>query len=203
MRKTNTTIDFLLTTVLLMALWFVMSEKTELKFLVLGAISSMVISYTCVRILTVKGIKTDNSYFLLGVNPIKFIIYCIWLLWQIIVSAITVSRISFVSRKQIDPQIAWFKADYDNPAARALLANSITLTPGTITIDITEDGVYSAHALNSEMRDGLLDGSMQAKIAWLYGESIDYRPLDPDYDAVADNASGGKTVASKYKTRRS
>ena len=79
----------------------------------------------------------------------------------------------------------WFKADYDNPAARAILANSITLTPGTVTIDIYDSGVFSVHALNRKFADGLLSGDMQKRIAKLYGEEIDYRVVDvvvdPDY----------------------
>lgn len=58
------------------------------------------------------------------------------------------------------------------------------MTPGTVTIDIYDSGVFSVHALNSEFADGLLDGSMQMRVAKLYGETIDYKVVDvvTDYD---------------------
>ena len=190
------------TSVLMMALWFIMSGKTEPKFLILGALSSMVIAYICLKTLTVEGLKTDQTYFLLGVNIPRFIAYFAWLLLQIAGSAFYVSKVSLFEMSKVEPSIVWFRADYDNPAARAMLANSITLTPGTITIDITEDGIFSVHGLTQELRDGVLDGSMQAKVAWLYGETVDFAPVD----ASEVRSEGGNMrpvpVRMKYSNRR-
>jgi multicomponent Na+:H+ antiporter subunit E len=186
----------------MMALWFIMSGKTEPKFLILGALSSMVIAYICLKTLTVEGLKTDQTYFLLGVNIPRFIAYFAWLLLQIAGSAFYVSKVSLFEMSKVEPSIVWFRADYDNPAARAMLANSITLTPGTITIDITEDGIFSVHGLTQELRDGVLDGSMQAKVAWLYGETVDFAPVD----ASEVRSEGGNMrpvpVRMKYSNRR-
>lgn len=201
MQKNNPVINFIITSVLMMALWFIMSEKTEPKFLLLGALSSLLIAGICLRPLTMKGSVSDNQYFLLKVNPIRFIVYFIWLMWQIAKSAFYVARISLFGRSLVRSSIAWFRADYDNPAARAMLANSITLTPGTITIDITEDGLYSVHALTDEIREGLLDGSMQAKVAWLYGESINFEPVD-EKDITAAPASKRPEIVRVNKVRR-
>lgn len=189
MRNNNPVINWIGTTVLLMALWFIMSEQTEPKFLIIGAVSSMVIAAVSLRSLTMRGTVTDRDYYLLGVNIPRFIGYFAWLLWQIAKSAFYVAKISVLDPAKVDPSIVWFRADYDNPAASAMLANSITLTPGTVTIDITDDGLFSVHALTPELREGLLDGSMQAKVAWLYGETIDFAPVDaseirPDYEVM-------------------
>ena len=67
--------------------------------------------------------------------------------------------------------------DYDNPTAAALLATSITLTPGTITLDINEMGVYEVYALNGSCAESLLCGKMQTKIGKLYKETCEYRAL--------------------------
>jgi multicomponent Na+:H+ antiporter subunit E len=83
-----------------------------------------------------------------------------------------------------------------------MLANSITLTPGTITIDITDDGIFSVHALTQELREGLLDGSMQAKVAWLYGETIDFSPVDEKDVRPAEEQKRPELVRRKYKVRR-
>ena len=111
-------------------------------------------------------------------------------------------KVSVFMRDKVDPSIAWFRADYDNPAARAMLANSITLTPGTITIDIMEDGTFSVHTLTRELREGLLDGSMQAKVAWLYGESIDFIPLTVEEALRETVVRRPGLVRKTYSTRR-
>ena len=205
MRNNHPVLNWTGTAVLLMALWFVMSEKTEPKFLILGAASSILIASLCLRTLTMRGAKSGSDYYLIGVNIPRFIGYFAWLLVQITKSAVYVARISVLRRSEVDPSIAWFKADYDNPAARAMLANSITLTPGTITIDITDDGIFSVHALTRELREGLLDGSMQAKVAWLYVEEIDYKPLDEKAALSGSESAAEKTtelISKRYKVRR-
>lgn len=186
----------------MMALWFIMSGKTEPKFLILGAASSILIATLCLRTLTMGGIRTDRDYYLIGVNIPRFISYFLWLLGEIAKSAFYVAKVSVFMRDKVEPSIAWFRAEYDNPAARAMLANSITLTPGTITIDIMEDGTFSVHALTRELREGLLDGSMQAKVAWLYGESIDFTPLTVEEALRETVVRRPGLVRKTYSTRR-
>ena len=171
-----------------MALWFIMSEKTEPKFLIIGAVSSIIIATLSMRLLVIPGTKSGEPYYVGGVNPVRFIIYFFWLIVQIAKSAFYVSIVSTISMNELDPSVVWFRADYDSPAARAMLANSITLTPGTITIEISNDGIYSVHALTDYVRNGLLDGSMQRKVAWLYGEEIDFEVVDTYIDASEQSA---------------
>ena len=165
--------------------WIIFSEIFELKFLLFGVISCLVISLCCLKSFKIKGIKSDKTYFLIHFNFIKALIYFIWLIKEIILSAIAVSKTVFHSNDKLSPKIVWFKADYDNPVARAFLANSITLTPGTVTIDIFDDGTYSAHALVDESADSLLSGEMQKKVAWVFNEKIDFRVLESE--DVKDN----------------
>ena len=202
MKKNHPFLDWLGTAVLMIALWFVMSGKTEPKFLIIGTASSMLVAFICLRPLSISGTKTDNEYYLLGVNIFRFIVYFAWLLVQIAASAINIAKVSVLKLSDVDPSIVWFRADYDNPAARAMLANSITLTPGTITIDITEDGIFSVHALTQDVRDGVLDGSMQAKVAWLYGETIDFAPIDPNDVRPDERKERPVPVRLRYRNRR-
>lgn len=202
MRKNNPFLNWTGTAVLLMALWFIMSGKTEPKFLILGALSSALIASLCLRTLTMRGMKTDRDYYLAGASLPRFILYFLWLLGEIAKAAFYVARISVSDKKRVEPSIIWFRADYDNPAARAMLANSITLTPGTITIDITEDGIYSVHALTGELKDGLLDGSMQAKVAWLYGEKIDYAVMSEEDAWRGDSVKRPELIRRRHMTRR-
>jgi multicomponent Na+:H+ antiporter subunit E len=165
-----------------------MSEKTEPKFLIIGAVSSIIIATFCQRLLIIPGTKSGEPYHATSVHPVRFIIYFFWLIIQIIKSALYVSIVSTISVNELNPSVVWFRADYDSPFARAMLANSITLTPGTITIEISDEGIYSVHTLTDYVRDGLLDGSMQRKVAWLYGETIDFEVMETYIDRSAKSA---------------
>lgn len=165
------------TFIIVFLLWIIMSGIFELKFILYAVAASAIISYFCLRCLTFKGCKTDETYYMLNCNWWRMFLYFWWLMWQIICSAWYVSKVVLFHKEAIDPGVVWFQVDYDNPQARALLANSITLTPGTITIDIYDNGIYSVHGLTQEVKDGVLDGSMQEKIAKVYGETIHFRAI--------------------------
>ena len=69
----------------------------------------------------------------------------------------------------IDPRIIKFKSKLQSDLARVTFANSITLTPGTITVYVTMDGDFSVHAIDKKSREGL-PGEMEARIAKAFGE---------------------------------
>ena len=54
------------------------------------------------------------------------------------------------------------------------LANSITLTPGTITMDIIDEEFY-VHALSKKVADDLLTGEMEARVAYIYLEGEKFK----------------------------
>lgn len=192
-KKDFNIINWLETFAILAVLWFVMSGIFELKFIAYGLGAAAIISYICVRTLQIDGLRSGDTYFLFHFNLLRMLRYFFWLLWQIICSAWYVSKVVLFHQDQLDPGVVWFKADYDNPAARAMLANSITLTPGTITIEIYDHGIYSVHGLTQDVKAGLLDGSMQKKVAWLYGETIDFRVIRPnEIPREADRITGSR-----------
>ena len=61
---------------------------------------------------------------------------------------------------------------YKSDAAKIFLGNTITLTPGTVTLDIRGQE-FVVHALSPSLAGSLLDGSEQARIAKVFGESFD------------------------------
>lgn len=172
----KTIINWIEIFIILFLAWIIMSGIFELKFMLYAVLACAAISTLCLRLLNIQAMKSKKIYFMLEMNWFRFIAYFGWLLVQILKSAWYVSKVTLIKRDEISPSVVWFSVDYDNPVAAALLANSITLTPGTITIDIKK-GVYSVHALTDETAEGVLDGSMQKKVAWVFGEDIKYRTL--------------------------
>lgn len=81
-------------------------------------------------------------------------------------------------RMPIDPIFMRFKTTYETDAAKILLGNSITLTPGTVTLNI-KDKEFTVHALSPDLASSLIDGSDQNRIARVFGE-----PLLKKYDIL-------------------
>ena len=152
---------------LLFFLWVILSGKFEAKFIISGAVCSMVVAALCLPIMRVK--KGESSYFVVSVNPLKLFAYFLWLVKEIFFSAIDVCR-AILSNKHISPQLVRFRCSFENPSATVMLVNSIILTPGTVTVDVSDDDEFLVHALTDGAAEGLLEGEMMRRIARLYGE---------------------------------
>ena len=102
----------------------------------------------------------------------KFIIYLVWELWQILLANLDVAYRVLHPKMPIDPLIIEFDTSLRSDFAIVTLANSITLTPGTITINIgQEKGRFQVHAIAQKPADALLvDKTMQQKVAKVFME---------------------------------
>jgi multicomponent Na+:H+ antiporter subunit E len=161
----------------LFLIWLLLSGKFEVKFLLIGLFSSLAISYVCLPFLTIKKPGSDRTFFLFGVNYLKLFLYCIWLLGEIFKASFGVTVEILKYSMNYEPRIVYFAMPFENPAASVLLANSIILTPGTITLDVTEDGVFQVHALSDKLAEDLLGGEMARRVGRLYGETCSFTPL--------------------------
>ncbi len=103
----------------------------------------------------------------------RILAYVPWLLWQMVLSAWHVGRVIWRPSVYpfIRPELVTFRSAQPHAVARVMLANSITLTPGTLTLNLDGDK-YLIHALTKETADGLLDGSMQRKVASLFSVDL-------------------------------
>ena len=160
--------------VVLFGFWMVLSGRTETKFIVYGFITAAVTTWVTYPLLLVPNKEGSKKYFVFGVSIPKFIMYFFWLMWQLVLANIDVLLATTAQELDIDPKVVRFYFRADNPMASVVLANSITLTPGTVTINVTDDGLYEIHALTRGAAAGVLDGSMQKKVAALYGEKFDF-----------------------------
>jgi multicomponent Na+:H+ antiporter subunit E len=99
--------------------------------------------------------------------------YIPWLLLEIMKANFHMIYITFhpQMKEMIDPRIITFKTRFKSDIAIATLANSITLTPGTITITADTDGVFKVHAID-RVCAAALPGTMAEKVAWIFGEQV-------------------------------
>lgn len=166
--------------IVLFAFWMVMSGRTETKFIVYGILTAAIVSWITYPLLLVPNKDDSKRYFVFGVSIPKFVGYFFWLMWQLVLANVDVLLATTSQEMAIDPKIVRFYFKADNPMATVVLANSITLTPGTVTVNVTDDGLYEIHALTPGAASGVLDGSMQKKVAELYGEKFDFAVVEEE-----------------------
>ena len=159
--------SFLITFVLMFLTWIVLSGKFDPLLLWLGGISSFFVAYYFYDLLFPAMESGYTKVFF------RFIAYTPWLIWEIIKANFHLLYIAFHPRMNelIDPHIITFKTHLKSDIAITTLANSITLTPGTITVTADSDGVFRVHAIDRESAEAL-PGTMLKKVAKIFGEEI-------------------------------
>jgi len=141
----------------LFGFWLLLSGFLKPLLLTFG-----VISVALVLVLLHRMNRTDTESQKLAFN-LSFIRYIIWLLGQVVLSSLTVTRLVWGKPKDVRPAIGKLPIDKVPKRSRVLYANSITLTPGTLSIDI-DDKHVTIHALNEESLESLKHGDMANKV---------------------------------------
>jgi len=90
--------------------------------------------------------------------------YILWLLWQIVLSNVAVVRQILRPHIEVDPQLVTVASGQADDLGAVIYGNSITLTPGSITIAIDGDRIL-VHALDRAVADGLVEGGIARRVA--------------------------------------
>lgn len=93
------------------------------------------------------------------------LLYLPWLAWEIVKSNLEVARLILSPAHALSPTIFWLKPQPESDFGKALLANSITLTPGTVTLDYDPEEGLLIHALTRDFAAGTEDGVINQKVA--------------------------------------
>jgi len=95
--------------------------------------------------------------------------YLIWMLYQIWLSNIHILRLALSPNElpEVEPKLVRIKTNLKTDFGKWMLANSITLTPGTITIDIKDDELL-IHSISSLTTEGVEGDDMERKIAAIF-----------------------------------
>lgn len=151
---------------LLLSGHFNIFDPHDLLYIGAGVICSAIVALIS-HALLVKG-KGEKML----LKSLKFVIYLGWELWQIVLANFDVAYRVLHPKMPIDPCIIEFDTSLRSDFALVTLANSITLTPGTITILVEpEKGKFLVHAIAKKPADALLvDKTMQRKVANVYME---------------------------------
>lgn len=90
--------------------------------------------------------------------------YLAYLLGQIVVAALHVAECAFGPRSAIAPVMHTHRAHFTSDTARVAFANSITLTPGTLTVDVDGD-TFVIHCLHSSFSDAISAGDLERRVS--------------------------------------
>ncbi len=171
-RSQNRLFSIILQFVILFAFWLLLSGRYQAKYIIIGAIAAALVTfltndlfYAVLQRGERPGVKTGQVLRQIW----RFLLYIPWLLVQIVLANVQVAYLVLHPRMPIEPGLLLFRTRMRKGIAQVTLANSITLTPGTITTSL-EDGNYIIHNLKPPLASSLVDGTMQNKVAHVYLE---------------------------------
>ena len=154
---------YLLVFGLLFLTWVVFSEQMDGFHLTLGVISCGFVTW-----LSADLVFDDRNVGVLerATEAWRMFGYIAWLLLQIVLSNFHLLKLTFSKQSALQPQIIRHKTTLKSDFEKFMLANSITLTPGTVTIKIIGDTFY-IHAIDDFTAKGI-DGEMERRIAKIF-----------------------------------
>ncbi|MBQ8247420.1 MAG: Na+/H+ antiporter subunit E [Lachnospiraceae bacterium] len=137
---------------LFFAIWVIMNGRITLEVVLFGlVIATLMFAFVCkfMDYSIKKEVWLFKNFFLL-------LWYLIVLIVEILKANFAVVKMIFSVKYQIEPALVSFKSPLKTEFANFLLANSITLTPGTITVS-SENGEFVVHCLDKDLAVGMDD----------------------------------------------
>ena len=148
--------------VALFGLWLLLSGIYTPLLISLGIFSSVLVTWIAHRM----DVADDEGF------PIqlsgKAITYWPWLFWEIVKANVDIARIIIKKEMPINPTLIRTPASQKTEIGQVAYANSITLTPGTISIAVGE-GMIDVHALTNEAAEEVQTGRMDARACQMEG----------------------------------
>ena len=149
--------------VILFVVWGIFSGHYDARHLGLGVVCAALVAAFSYDLLLPDAAPTRL------LTAWRFLGYIPWLLWEVILANLHVIYL-IVRPAEIRPQIVRFKTSLRADLAKVALGNSITLTPGTVTMDIVDDEFF-VHALSDKTAQDLKSGTMERRVAHVFLET--------------------------------
>jgi len=146
--------------IILLIVWLLMSGHYTFLITTLGVLSCIFCVYLAKRAKLIDDEGLPLIFFPRLTN------YLLWLFREIVNSNISTAKAIITGK--INPEIFTVKVSQISEVGKVTYANSITLTPGTVTTQINKN-TFEIHALNSDFGDDVRSGQMDKKVKWLEG----------------------------------
>ena len=147
----------------LFVVWLLLSGHYTAFILPLGVASCVL-----VVVVTVRMEVTDREGHPLHLTW-RALTYWPWLIVEIVKANIDVAKLILSPTLRITPTLIRVKASQTSDLGQVIYANSITLTPGTISVDVANNEIL-VHALSRDGAEALLEGEMDRRVTRMAGE---------------------------------
>ncbi len=135
---------------LLFAFWLILSPSVSLQSVIIGIIVSIL-----VVLYSQDVVFSEEEVTIYAISKLRiFIRYLFTLLWEIVKANIDVAKVVLSPKMPISPSFIKVHAVFKNDVNKVIYANSVTLTPGTLTVDVRGDE-YIIHALTDAAAEGM------------------------------------------------
>lgn len=151
-------------TTALFAFWLVLTGTFAPLDLALGAVSSLLLGVWAARVLWPGDSPAASPK-----QAIRFLLYIPHLLASVLMAAIQVAEVVLDPRMPIRPVLVGHRAVFSRDISRVMFANSITLTPGTLTVDVDGDTFY-IHCLAERFADDIENGDLERRVSRVFEE---------------------------------
>lgn len=151
-------------TTVLLAFWLVLTGSFAPLDLALGAAFSLLLGIWSARVLWPGDSPAASAK-----QAIRFLLYIPRLLVSVLMAAIQVAEVVLDPHMPIKPILVGHRAVFSRDVSRVTFANSITLTPGTLTVDVDGDTFY-IHCLAERFATDIANGELERRVSRVFEE---------------------------------
>lgn len=157
----------IVTFMILLIFWYILSGYFDLFHIGAGIICCGIVTLISGDLI----FRSNRSLIQSGRIFIRFLFFLPWLMVEILYANLDVAYRILHPKMPIDPEILIVDTGFTNDILRTAFANAMTLTPGTITVDVS-GGTFTVHALvrSASEEDLLQNRSIQKRLAEIFGE---------------------------------
>jgi multicomponent Na+:H+ antiporter subunit E len=151
---------------LLFGFWLLLSWRVDLLFIAMGLGSAAIVTWLSRPLL--DAVLGDQERAAPHVNLVWLVRYSIWLIGRLPMAGWQILRVVLDPRRSPRPGVVRFRTELASPAARTMLATSITMIPGTMTLDVNGHE-FTVHAFAPNAVADLANAATQQRIAKVFG----------------------------------
>lgn len=165
--------------VILFGLWLIFSGKYDATHIWFGVVAVAIVVLMNYK-LSKWNLFPERGEANVPIRIFQLPAYIFWLMKEIILASIQVAYLVVHPKMPIKPTLISFRTKLPSAVAKVILGNSITITPGTFTIDIEKDR-FLVHGLVPGSAGSLENGQMQSRIMKLFSSEIKEEVTDFKY----------------------
>ncbi len=177
--------NIVLNFILMMAFWLILSGHFDFFHISLGVISVATVLWFNSKLRRYVFFP-DNVQVKTNFKIFRFFYFLIFLVWEIITSSLRIAYLIIHPKMPIKTGIIKFRTNLPNMVSKVILGNSISLTPGTVTLHIEGD-TFLVHALTNESDEAHIEHSLAVEVAKLYKTDVEQVVCD---EVIIDSEDG-------------